>query len=612
MLFVDYLIVALYLIAMITVGIIFQRKAARGIDSYFLGDRRLPWWVLGASGMASNLDVSGTMINVAMIYTLGAMGFFVEIRGGIVLIMAFLMIYMGKWNRRANVMTMAEWMQLRFGSGREGKIARLITAIGTLVTTIWIVTYFAVGAGKFIGEFLGMPPLAGLPSEFWAASLMISLAMIYTVTSGLYGVVWTDVFQGILIMLTIIIVTTISVTNFDIPEHFTISVPLSEGGYALVQTTREQWTNIWPQWQHDFPVGSSYSVYNLFGLAIIFYMIKVVIEGSAGTGGYMIQRFYAARSDREAGLLSLFWNFLLAFRWPFIAAIAIMGVSLLNTGGSVAQDPETILPLVINKVIPSGLKGFLVAGLMAAAMSTFDSIVNAGASYWVRDIYQEFINPGASDKRLILQSRLASVIIVLCGLFFTLNVRNLNDLWAWLTMGIGSGMLIPLLLRWYWWRLNGYGFAAGVASGMIAAILQRLLAPDLAGYFAFLIISIVSLSATFIVSLMSRPTAPDVIEKFYLQTRPFGFWKPVTDKLTATSLRSVKTENRNDIIAVIFAVPWQLVLFMTLMMVVFKSWQTVGILLIILLFLSTGLYYFWYRHLSDKAPGMEISDRQPS
>ncbi|MDY6897160.1 MAG: sodium:solute symporter, partial [Cyanobacteriota bacterium] len=120
---VDYLIIAVYLISIVIFGIYLERKASAGIDSYFLGNRNMPWWVLGASGMASNTDLAGTMIISALIYAVGAKGFFIEIRGGVVLIMAILMIFMGKWNRRAQVMTLAEWMRFRFGQGREGNTA---------------------------------------------------------------------------------------------------------------------------------------------------------------------------------------------------------------------------------------------------------------------------------------------------------------------------------------------------------------------------------------------------------------------------------------------------------------------------------------------------------
>ena len=138
--YLDYGIVIVYLSGIVIVGFLLQKRASTGIDSYFLGNRKMPWWALGASGMASNLDVSGTMINTAFIFALGAMGLFIEIRGGVTLIMAFLMIFMGIWNRRAQVMTMAEWMRFRFGKERQGDIARLIAAVSIIVITIAMVT----------------------------------------------------------------------------------------------------------------------------------------------------------------------------------------------------------------------------------------------------------------------------------------------------------------------------------------------------------------------------------------------------------------------------------------------------------------------------------------
>jgi solute:Na+ symporter, SSS family len=435
---IDLAIVILYLLTITLIGLYFERRASAGIDSYFLGGRKIPWWALGASGMASNFDVSGTMINVALIYAFGAVGFFVEMRGGLVLIMAFLMIFMGKWTRRSKVMTLAEWMTYRFGDGIQGKAARMISAISTLIITIAIVSYFSVGAGKFIGDILGIPEFFGLSSEFWAASLIIVLTTIYTVASGLQGVVWTDVFQGILIFVMIIIVCTISLLSADIPNLFSISVPLKDGSFLPIETTKDAWTSILPSWELSFPENSAYSIYNLFGIALLFYLIKVVIEGSAGTGGYMAQRFFAARSDRDAGLLSLFWVFLLSFRWPFIAAIAVLGISFGVSSGEIISDPEKVLPTVIFNILPLGLKGLLVAGLMAAAMSTFSSLINSGASYWVRDIYQEFINPDATEKKLIVHSRLASVIIVLLGLGLTINIKSINEIWGWLDNGLRS------------------------------------------------------------------------------------------------------------------------------------------------------------------------------
>jgi Na+/proline symporter len=584
---------------MIGVGVYFQRKASAGIDSYFLGDRGLPWWALGASGMSSNLDVSGTMINTAFIFALGASGFFIEIRGGVTLIMAFLMIFQGKWNRRALVMTLAEWMHFRFGKDKQGDVARLIAAFSIIIMTIAMITYFAIGSGKFIGEFLGIPAFWGFSSEFWAATLMIVLAMIYTVASGLYGVVWTDVFQGVLIFGTILFICAMAFFNFQLPETFQVSVPLREGGFMTLETTREAWTSMLPNWTLDMPAESSYSIYNLFGIAILFYLIKVTIEGSGGTSQYMIQRFFASRSDRESGLLSLFWTFLLAFRWPFIASIAVMGV-VWGTQQNVIQDPETVLPVVINQLVPIGVKGILVAGLMAAAMSTFDSTVNAGAAYWVKDIYQSYINPDASEKQLLRHGRWSSVFIVLLGLGFMLFIRNINEIWGWITSSLGAGLLIPTLARWYWWRMNGYGFAAGTVAGMTAAVLQRIFLPGIPEYSAFIIATVSSLVGMVIATYVSKPTDENVLLEFYKRTRPFGFWGPVRRKISHATMQQINAENRRDIISTFFAVPWQVVLFLTGMAVIFKSWEQFTWLVIILAALSAGLYFNWFRHLSSE------------
>jgi Na+/proline symporter len=240
----------------------------------------------------------------------------------------------------------------------------------------------------------------------------------------------------------------------------------------------------------------------------------------------------------------------------------------------------------------------IIAGLMAAAMSTFDSLVNAGASYWVRDIYQAFLKPQASDKQLVFQSRLSTIVLVLIGLFLTFNVQNLNDIWGWLTMGIGFGLTIPLLIRWYWWRLNGYGFAWGVAAGMSTALIQRWLWPALPEYFVFLAIVVISLFITIAATLSSQPTDQAVLINFYTRTRPFGFWKPVVKLLDKENEAWNRSEKRRDIISTFLAVPWQLGLFMLFMMIVMKQWLNVFVLAGFVIMLSMGLYFFWYRHLS--------------
>lgn len=589
---IDYGIIVLYLILIIILGIVLEKKAARSIDSYFLGDRQMPWWLLGVSGMVSNTDLAGTMVIAALIYSLGTKGLFIEIRGGLVLIMPFLMTFMGKWNRRALVMTLAEWMEFRFGKGREGKIARIMSAISILIFSIAALSYFSLAGGKFLGGFLDI-------SDRYAAIILIILALVYTVISGFYGVIWSDFFQAILVFMAIMYICTLAWQTVTIPETIVVALPGSE---ELQSWSLAEWTSIIPPLTTDLQ--GDYAAFNLFGGVISFYLIKTILEGVSGQGGYMIQRYFAAKSDRDVGLLSLFWIILLSFRWPLVTAFALLGIHYSNQVEMI-RDPELILPLVINTYVPTGIKGLIIACFMAAAMSTFDSLINSSAAYWVKDIYQAYLNPEANERQLLTQSRLASIVIVVLGLILSFNLSNINDIWGWLTVGLGVGLAIPLLMRWYWWRFNGYGLAIGTATGAIAAILTKMLViPNLTSlqwqeYLLFLIPSLSSVTGCILGTLLTPPPDLAVVENFYLQTRPFGFWGKIRAKLSPVAVAKIKRENRRDILATIIAIPWQLVLFMMPVMLMTRSWDNLGLLSLIFLLLSIALYFTWFRYLDS-------------
>jgi len=587
---IDYSIVGVYLAILIGISYYFQRLATRNTNSFFLGDNNLPWWALGASGMASNLDVSGTMIIAAMVYALGVQGIFIGIRGDVVLILAFLMIFTGKWNRRSNVMTVAEWMEFRFGTGREGQLARLLSAISALVFTVWALSYFNTGSGIFFKEMLGIDPLYGMV-------IMISISLLYSVLSGLYGVVYTEVFQGVLILITIIYVVVRVMLTYTLPETFMVSVPVDGGGFKQIETTLSSWTQLLPSWSLNLPAGP-YAQYNILGLATLYYLFRTVLDGASGAGGYIAQRFYAAKNEREVGLLSLFWVFLLAFRWPFVISIAILGI-FWGIEGNVIENPEAVLPVVMMNLFPVGMKGLVVAGLMAAAMSTFVALVNSGAAYWVNDLYVRFLNPEASNKNQILHSRAASVVVVILGLATTYLFTSLNDVWDWLLMGFGVGMIIPGVFRWYWWRFNGYGYAAGVVTGLLFSTGQRLFEFQLDAFTTFFLTAGITTVACILATLLTPPTEMDTLVKFYRKTRPFGFWGPVKAIVAPEEVESIRTENRKDLIATPFAMGWQMSMFIMMMVLPTKQWTQFGIAFLVFVFFSVGLYLTWFRNLSQ-------------
>jgi solute:Na+ symporter, SSS family len=591
--FIDYLIVLLYLAGTLVIGIIAEKKASQGLESYFLGNRDLPWWMLGVSGMAANTDLAGTMVISALIYAVGTKGLFIEIRGGVVLIMAFLMAFMGKWNRRAQVMTMAEWMKFRFGEGRQGNTARVISAVATLLFSIGAMSYFSVAGGKFLGQFLGM-------DDRLASILLIFLTLIYTVTSGFYGGVLNDLFQGILILVAVLYVSGVAFFTVNLPDTFSVAIP---GATEPKTWNLSEWSSIVPSMTLDLP--GDYAIFNLFGGVVFFYLVKTVIEGCSGSGGYMLQRYLAAKSDRDAGLLSLFWIILLSFRWPLVTAFAVLGIHYGLTQGTIT-DPERILATVITAYIPVGMKGLLIASFLAAAMSTFNAVINASAAYWVKDIYQAFLKPNAPERELVLQGRIASVLVVVIGLGLSFSIQSVNDIWGWLTTGLGIGLAIPLLLRWYWWRFNGYGFAVGTVAGMISAIVAQLIIlpyfqhSQYQEYILFLVPALCSLAGCIIATLLTPPTEMAVMEHFYNVTRPFGFWGEVRQTIKPNLQAKIRAENQRDILAAILTVPWQLILFLMGIIFVIKQWESFKILALIFLLLTIGLYFTWFRHLSKE------------
>lgn len=579
---VDWLILGAYFALMIAVGMVAARFASRSISDYFLGGRRIPWWMLGMSGSASNFDMAGTMIITSFFYVIGFQGFWVASRGGLVLGLCVLLAFMGKWLRRSRVMTTAEWMELRFGTGRGGQLARVLAAAANLVFTIGMVIYFAKGSGKFVAAFLPFSPEA-------CALGMIAVCLVYTAMSGLYGVIYTDVVQEILLFGTAILI--IAKAAF-LPDHG-----------AVVAAAGAGWVDVTPRWTAE-PMEwlANPLIYQMFGISILFWVVKSMIEGLGGHTGYMAQRFFAARDERSAGLMTAEWTLLFSVRFAMVAAVALLGLWLAQQNPEIASelaaDPERTLPVVFSYVLPAGVLGFALVGMISAAMSTFDSTINAGASYWVRDIYQRFLRPDADETALVRQSYYATVMIALLGVVLAMAVKNINEIWNLLTGPLGTAFVVPMAIRWYWWRFNGYGFAFSIGVGMLTAMLIDVVVPGLAFFESTGITFVVSVTVGILVSLLTPAVDDEVLRRFYKQIRPFGLWRRFAMELDQTASDSIRSENRLGLLNMAVALAWQLCMFITVIAAVWHHWEAMYPALAGFLVLSVMLYFFWYRNLS--------------
>jgi Na+/proline symporter len=641
----DYVIIIGCLSLSLVVGVIMTRKASGSLEHYFLGGRSLPWYLLGVAGMANWFDLTGTMIITSFLYMLGPRGLFIEFRGGAVLVLAFMLAYTGKWHRRSGCMTGAEWMTYRFGEGKAAEGVRLLTAVAMVLTTIMMLAYLIRGASLFLGVFFPFPPL-------YTTLVLITITTIYTMSAGFYGVVLTDLVQGLIVMASCVIISLMA-------WHM---VP-NDGSLAVIAqqvTGNAHWTNTQPAWHTTMPVG--YEAYSPLIMVAVFYLLRNVI-GGLGTGAEA--RYFGAKSDRDCGLQSLLQGVMVMFRWPLMIGFAVMGIYLVHNlypdpaivqrvadvihthypattpafwhdltsniinapakypaelinqlqallgadwarklplvGFQGTVNPEQILPAVLLNMVPTGLKGLLVVAMFAAMMSCNNGLVNTASSFFVKDIYQNFLRPKAANRELMVASYASTLGIVIVGFYFGVASTSINSLWGWIIMSLGAGQLAPQMLRLYWWRCNAWGMIGGTLLGVVGAVAQRSFYPHMAEPTQFMLMAGLSFFGTVAGSLLTQPTPLAILRNFYRTTRPFGWWGPLRAEFQGAERLAIDRENRHDLLTIPFALLWQVTLFLMPMQLVIKSYRSFWVTLPFFLVGAAGMFWFWWRPLMRSA-----------
>ncbi|MBI3852732.1 MAG: sodium:solute symporter [Verrucomicrobia bacterium] len=643
----DYCLIALYSISMLGIGFYLKRRASGNIEEYFLAGRKLPWWMLGCSGSAAWFDMSGTMLICSFVYMLGPRAIYLEgFRSGAGLVLIFMMLFTGKWHRRSGCMTKAELMTYRFGSGWPGEAARLVTAIGALLFAISSLAYLIRGMGLFMSMFMPLTP-------FSCALIMIGIAAIYTMLSGFYGVVYTDILQSIIMIAGSIIISVIALKA--IPDVFSL------GAVAARVTGNSEWTSFAPAFHASLPPG--YARYDDMLFFSLFYLFITFVRG-LDMGAE--PQYFGARNDRECGLLSFIWNYWMMFRWPMMIAFAVLGIYLVDrnipnqaaipattslirsfypnvteniwddrlaeiihapesqpagligglqstlgenwrkvlnlVGFNGTINPERILPAVILDSVPIGLRGLILIAMIAASMSTFAPTVNSASAYFVRDIFQRHLFPRASNRNLMVASYATTLVVVVISFWLGYMAKNINEIAVWILTSLVAGLWIPPMLRFYWWRLNGQGVALGTAVGILLPIIQRALFPDAQEFTQFFVISGLTLATTIVGSLLTKPTEISVLYRFYTSTRPFGFWGPIKKTVPPKIVISMHREHFHDLLSMPFAFFWQLLPYLILMQLVTKSFKGLWVTIPLYIVACLGLFRFWFRNLSRSLP----------
>jgi solute:Na+ symporter, SSS family len=588
--YVDFAIIVLYLLGMVAVGILAERRARGGLQDYFLGGNHLPWWLLSMSNATTMFDVSGTMWLVSLLYVYGLKSIFIPWLWP-VFNQIFLMVYLSVWLRRSGALTGAEWITLRFGSDRGAEASRVSVVIFALVSVIGFTGYAFVGIAKFAAVFL--PPLLS-PGAY--ALIIIGVTTLYTVVGGLYSVVVADLIQFILKIICCIAIGFIAMREVT-PDALAAVVPAGWADVTFGWKLDLDWSQLLPAAQQR--IGDD--GYTMFGAFLMMMLFKGALVSMAGPApNYDMQRILAAKSPKEAAMMSGFVTVaLFAPRYFLIAGITVLALVLLRQPALSAGhlDLEQVLPIVIRDLVPAGLSGLMIAGLLAAFMSTFSGTINAAAAYLVNDVYRRYIRPVAPPRAYVNASYLASIAVVIVGClagYFTPSVHTATE---WIVAALWGGYAAPNVLKWHWWRFNGWGYFWGMMAG-IAGALALLEFPEVKPLTAFPLLLVFSLLGSVAGSLATRPEQESVLLNFYTRTRPWGWWGPIREAaLRADPDFEPNREFARDAFNVLVGIIWQTAFVALPIYLVIQAWRPVAIVATIIAITSTILKFTWYDRL---------------
>ncbi|PQV50228.1 Na+/proline symporter [Jejuia pallidilutea] len=556
---IDVLIIVLYVILTLGVGIWVSKRASKGLNSYFLGGKSIKWYYLGLSNGSGMFDVSGTAWMVGLLFLYGAKSFMFMWMWPI-WNQVFIMVFLAVWIRRSNIMTGSEWILTRFGDDRSGRASHLIVAIFAIVASVGFIAYFFEGVGKFMTIILpwDLSLLINgsvlLTSSQSYALIIIFLTTIYTIKGGMFSVVATEVLQyGIMVIAGILIAVYAFVTVSDVEIQNVISTEWSTIFFG--NTLEGTWTGKFEAFNNLVDTQG----YKMFGAFIGMCLFKGFFASVAGpTPSYDMQRILSTRSVKEAAYMSGFTNLILFIpRYLLIGGIVVLALVFIAPELAVSPtlnlgDLEIILPNVINNHVPVGIKGLLLAGLLAAFMSTFSAFVNSGPAYIVNDIYKKYFKTNATPKHYIKASHIASFAVVILGVIMGFFADSINAITLWITSALYGGYVAANFLKWIWWRFNGWGYFWGMTSGLFIATIQFVLDQNkdnfdvgswfynvshISAIYMFPAIFFVSLLGSFLGTWLTPATSMNTLKAFYKNVRPWGWWNPV--------LKALKTDDKN-------------------------------------------------------------------
>jgi Na+/proline symporter len=604
---IDIVIIFAYLFSTVVIGLVLKKAAQKNKSNYLLGGNKLPWYMLGLSNASGMFDISGTMWLVTLLFVYGLKSIWIPWLWP-VFNQIFLMVFLSIWLRRSNVTTGAEWITTRFGRTRDSNLSHGVVVVFALIMCLGYLAYGFIGLGKFVMIFIPWEivqphipfqvPIEYVPHIYGIAFTLF--AVFYAVLGGMSSIVWADVLQYIIMTISAILIGVLAMKALAVE---TLTVP--EGwkspffGWTL---DKLDWRGIIDEVNTKI-ASDGYSLFTIFFMMMVFKGVLVSLAGPAPT--YDMQKILSTKSPKDAAKMSGFVSVvLMPVRYFMIAGFAILGLVYydrlnLMVGGQI--DFEQILPSAIAEFVPVGFMGLLLAGLLAAFNSTFAGTLNAAQAYIVNDIYLRYIKPEASNKQIRNMNYTTGVVVVIVSIIFGVFAQDVNSMLQWIVSALYGSYVVSNVLKWYWWRFNGYGYFWGMVFGLIPALIFPYVFSETLDLYYFPWLLIISVAGALLGTFLTNPTEEETLKEFYRTVNPWGFWGPVKQKVIAENPGFQPNKNfKLDMFNVIIGTVAQTALVALPVYIILKDTLPIWITIIITVVCAVILKKTWWNKLPEK------------
>ena len=534
----DWAIIAATFAVTFTIGVLSLRRAGQGATEFFLSGRNMPWWLLGVSMVATTFSADTPNLVTDIVRKNGVSGNWIW-WAFLLTGMLTVFVYARLW-RRSGVITDIEFYELRY-SGKSAAFLRGFRALYLgFFFNVTIMATVSLAAIKIGGIMLGLSPLN---SVVWASLVTVAIAAM----GGLRAVLLSDLFLFVLSMVGAIAAAVFAV---NAPEV---------GGLDAMRNAPELANSLsfLPQLVRDANGAYTTESINLFVSVLL---IPIAVQwwsvwypsAEPGGGGYVAQRMLAAKDEKNARAAVLLFNALYyGLRpWPWILValcslivfpdLASLSAAFPDADASILND-DLAYPAMLQRVLPHGWLGLVIASLLAAYVSTISTHLNWGSSYVVHDFYRRFVRPDSSEEELVRVGRISTVLMMLVAGFLALQLSNaLQGFEIMLQIGAGTGLLF--VLRWFWWRINAISEVVAMIVSFVVALTLKLGDFGLASWQELLIGVGITTVCWMTAAWLTTPTDDETLQRFCKLTNPGGpGWRETYRQLKARGETPVET-----------------------------------------------------------------------